>query len=163
VFATSSPAGGEERPKSFYERCNEDYDVSVEKLDSGCSEPLVWGGREEEERLRKQMESANAPGGNPMRSADRDANRLDNIYSGATAPAPQRVRDVRTPPEGRCACTRCRGTGFLSCGTCGGSGLYVEPTTESAGVINYVPCMECGGDGDTLCDACGGRAHIAAG
>ncbi|KAG0496310.1 hypothetical protein HPP92_000847 [Vanilla planifolia] len=56
-------------------------------------------------------------------------------------------------------CSQCDQTGIILCGTCSGSGLYVDSILESQGIIVKVRCLGCGGSGNIMCSNCGGRGH----
>ena len=128
------------------------------QLDGPCAEPLFYGGRAgEAEAAARVRRLANRPGGNPLRDVDAAVSRLEAAYSGAQQRDARPVRLERTLRAGAVRCASCAGTGFAPCATCGCCGVYVEPTTQSAGVTNLVPCVDCGGSGDTLCGACAGR------
>ncbi|KAK8955040.1 hypothetical protein KSP39_PZI002883 [Platanthera zijinensis] len=57
------------------------------------------------------------------------------------------------------ACSNCQAKGAILCGTCSGSGLYVDSILESQGIIVKVRCLGCGGSGNIMCTTCGGRGH----
>ncbi|KAM7505143.1 hypothetical protein LguiB_004047 [Lonicera macranthoides] len=56
-------------------------------------------------------------------------------------------------------CPDCQAKGAVLCGTCSGSGLYVDSILESQGIIVKVRCLGCGGTGNIMCSHCGGRGH----
>ena len=128
---------------------------SPDKLDGPCSEPLFWGGRGRE--AEEQRRSANRPGGNAERPTERAASRLEALFAGKGCGDARPHRPRKPLLKAHQACAHCAGTGHQRCLTCGCSGEYLEPCTESAGVTNYVPCVTCGGSGDELCEACAGR------
>ena len=131
-------------------------------MDGPCAEPLFYGGRAgEAEAAARVRRLANRPGGNPMLPTDEAVSRLEAAYSGALQRDARQPRPLRTLRAGLSPCAPCGATGFVGCATCACSGLYLEPTTQSAGVTNLVPCVDCGGSGDALCPACAGRGGVA--
>ncbi|GAQ78973.1 hypothetical protein KFL_000220050 [Klebsormidium nitens] len=125
--------------------------------------------------LRSSLSEDNRPGSNPGVKLQRTRNVLESVYQmsavenprdpvldtskaaevrGVTVAAP--TISVRTGGE---ECSWCDREGSIECMTCAGSGLYVEPCLESAGVIVKVTCLGCGGSGRILCPHCGGRRH----
>jgi hypothetical protein len=133
-------------------------------MDGPCAEPLFYGGRlAETEAASRVRDNPNRPGGNPLRAVMAARSRLEATYSGALQRDARQPRPVRPLRAGfSSSCGPCGGTGFVACATCACSGVYLEPTTQSAGVTNLVPCVDCGGSGDGLCPACAGRGGVAA-
>lgn len=58
-------------------------------------------------------------------------------------------------------CARCKGTGSIRCGLCGGSGiLRIDRYEDGSRADDWQePCGDCGGSGQMSCEDCGGSGE----
>eukprot|EP00850_Spirogloea_muscicola_P024414 SM000781S22516 [mRNA] locus=s781:68:1575:+ [translate_table: standard] len=110
---------------------------------------------------------ANRPGKNSMPLiSDRYRSKLESLYYCDTSTPKEKIETPKgLPVQAKIIgayppCPKCEVLGAVSCPTCAGCGLYVEPTLESQGVIVKVRCLGCGGSGTVMCPTCGGRGHL---
>eukprot|EP00850_Spirogloea_muscicola_P004123 SM000017S02863 [mRNA] locus=s17:706249:707768:- [translate_table: standard] len=110
---------------------------------------------------------ANRPGKNSMPLiSDRYRSKLESLYYCDTSTPREKIETPKgLPVQAKSIgeyppCSKCEVLGAVSCPTCAGCGLYVEPTLESQGVIVKVRCLGCGGSGTVMCPTCGGRGHL---
>ncbi|KAH9331847.1 hypothetical protein KI387_003955, partial [Taxus chinensis] len=109
--------------------------------------------------------TSNLKGENPERNVEKYKRSLENLF----------CYDKEIPEEiiekpiglslsekiigSRPRCRQCEAKGAVLCGTCSGSGLYVDSILESQGILVKVRCLGCGGTGNIMCSQCGGRGH----